>query len=253
MAGVTVEVSGHGRAGLILLEVRPGEMATFGRGSPRLPVDILIPDPAVSRLAGQVRPVEDYWLLSNHSADKTYVVENPEGAGEFVKVPPRRIGAPIPFEFARVVLPLAGGVCGFKVYAPAQEYSDARAASSGDGDLTRMAFPLDETSKYFLILVALCEPRLRDWSPIAVPTIEEVMERLRPLPLCGSLTRSAVNFHLDYLAGPKLRIKTPEAPAGRLEWKREAIVDTALRFNLVREDHLGLLPDRASHGAGGMR
>ena len=34
-------------------------------------------------------------------------MENPEGGGEFVKVGPGRTGAPIPFEFSRLLVPVA--------------------------------------------------------------------------------------------------------------------------------------------------
>src|SRR3978361_1313453 len=59
----------------------------------------------VSRLAGESTAVEDYWLITNLSRDKTYVVDNPEGGGEYLTVSPRRVAAPVPFEFARVSLP----------------------------------------------------------------------------------------------------------------------------------------------------
>ena len=100
------------------------------------------------------------------------------------------------------------------------------------------AFSLDESAKYFLILVALCEPRLRDSSSVAIPLVPEIVDRLQ-----GALTRSAVNFHIDYLAEHKLRIRqrdSTERP--RLDHKRESLVACSLRFNLVSERHLALLP-----------
>jgi hypothetical protein len=96
------------------------------------------------------------------------------------------------------------------------------------------------------VLVALCEPRLRDPSDGVLPGAGDIAERLRPLESCRGLTRSAVNYHIDYLACTKLRVKQP-APDGeshRLEWKREALVSLALRFGLVRDEHLRLLPPR---------
>ena len=86
-------------------------------------------------------------------------------------------------------------------------------------------------------------PSARSRRRTAVP---EVVDRLRPLPSCGGLSRAAVNYHIDYLARTKLRVKDPasEAEPTRLEWKREALVSLAVRFNLVREDHLALLPRR---------
>ena len=69
-----------------------------------------------------------------------------------------------------------------------------------DGETATALFSLDETAKYFLVLTALCEPRLRDGSSAALPTDPQILDRLRRLPSCRHLTRSAVNFHLDYLA-----------------------------------------------------
>lgn len=223
----------------------PGAVATFGRGSPDEPVDIPISHPAVSRLAGEIRGADDYWLISNLSRHATYVVDNPEGAGEYLRIPPRRVGAPVPFEFARVVLPVDEGEATFLVFAPQHVYADEGSVGGG-GEVTTAAFALDETAKYFLILVALCEPRLRDSSTVALPSVPEIVDRLAPLDAGRGLTASAVNYHIDYLATTKLRVKQR---AGidewqRLEWKREALVATAVRFGLVDERHLRLLPSR---------
>ncbi|WP_371483021.1 serine/threonine protein kinase [Kitasatospora sp. NBC_00315] len=244
-----------------LLRMGPGESAEFGRGSPGRPVAIALDDQAVSRRAGELTAAEDYWRLSNFSSGTTYVVENLEGAGEHLKVAPGRLGAPVPFEFSRVVLPSVGGATEFKVFAPQHAYLD-EAVGPCTGEHTVSPFALDPTSKYFLVLLALCEPRLRS-AAAAVPGATEVVERLRGLPGCGDLSRSAVNYHIDYLAGSKLRLREDErrAPAGTTRTadaartagavrtaggKREELVALALRFDLVREEHLALLPSRRS-------
>jgi hypothetical protein len=128
--------------------------------------------------------------------------------------------------------------------------SRASPASSGalpspDGETTAVLFSLDETAKYFLVLTALCEPRLRDGSSAALPTDPQILDRLRRLPTCRRLSRSAVNLHLDYLARTKLRLHEPAATERpRLECRRAALVSFALRFDLVRSEHLALLPSR---------
>lgn len=231
--------------------IGPGQSLRFGRGGPDHDVELVLPDEGVSRLAGEIRAVEDHWVLTNLSADRTYVVDNPEGGGEYVTVAPRRIGAPIPFEFARVSLPVTDGPVGFLVFAPQHAYADPRDEPPA-GDRTVAAFPLDETSKYFLILVALCELRLRDGATVALPTADEIVERLRGHAGCEDLTRAAVNHHIDYLATTKLRVKEPRPGADeRLDSKREALVAVALRFGLVRAEHRRLLPPRPLHGDGG--
>jgi serine/threonine-protein kinase len=220
-----------------VVHVQPGQTLTFGRGGPDLEVDIKLADHGVSRLAGELTAAEDYWLITNLSAEASYVVDNPEGGGEYITVAPRRIAAPVPFEFARVSLPTRERPAEFLVFAPQHAYAEPGASPAGDR--TVAAFSLDETAKYFLILVALCEPRLRDGASVALPTAGEIVERLR-----GSveLTRPAVNHHIDYLAIEKLRVKSPEP--GRLDSKREALVAIALRYGIVRDEHRRLLPRR---------
>ncbi|MEU4118662.1 serine/threonine protein kinase [Kitasatospora sp. NPDC028055] len=247
MDTVIVQLPGQGPesapgAAPALLRMGPGETAVFGRGEPARPVPIPLPDQGVSRRAGEVVAAEDYWLLSNFSTTATYVVENLEGAGEHVKVAPGRLGAPVPFELSRVLLPALGEPAAFKVFAPQHCYLDGHPADA-DGEHTVSPFALDPTAKYFLVLLALCEPRLRSPSAAAVPGVTEVLARLRALPACHGLTRSAVNYHIDYLVGAKLRLREPyeEGPAGG---KREELVALALRFDLVREEHLSLLPPR---------
>ncbi|WP_030276306.1 hypothetical protein [Streptomyces sp. NRRL B-24484] len=225
-----------------LLRMGPDDSADFGRGAPDRPAAIPLTDQGVSRRAGELTAAADYWRLSNFSRSATYVVENLEGAGEHLKVAPGRLGAPVPFEFSRVVLPSLGGGCHFKVFAPQHAYLD-RVQAGPPGEHTVSPFALDSTAKYFLVLVALCEPRLRGTSA-AVPGVGDVVERLRGGP-GGGPTRSAVNYHIDYLAESKLRLRPagPDDGAAPLR-KREELVGLALRFDLVREEHLALLPGR---------
>lgn len=72
----------------------------------------------------------------------------------------------------------------------------------------------------------------------------EIVERLRPLESCRDLTRSAVNYHIDYLTSVKLRLRSGNEDETRVGAKREDLVTLALRFDLVREEHLALLPQR---------
>ncbi|MFJ7194780.1 MULTISPECIES: serine/threonine protein kinase [unclassified Streptomyces] len=261
MSGIVVhlprvggDVAGPPGGGPVTLRLGPGEVARFGRGSATVPVELCLDDEAVSRLAGEIRVTDDHWQLSNHSATQSYLVENPEGAGEYLRVPPRRAGAPIPFEFSRVVLPARRGTTvAFQVFAPDHVYLDPDGMAGQWGSRTVMAYSLDETALYFLVLVALCEPRLRDESPVAVPTTPQIVERLRGHAACGGLKARAVSSHIDYLAEEKMRISAPPehgCGGARRNGKREALVGTALRFGLVREEHLALLPPRAVTGPG---
>jgi serine/threonine-protein kinase len=121
------------------------------------------------------------------------------------------------------------------------------------------AFPLDRQAKYFLVLVALCEPRLRGASLAALPTTAQVADRLRRLPGCEQLTPRAVDFHIEYLVRRKLRLRSAEARAGDdgraaamsgtdgkegFAARRMLLADFVLRFGIVAEDDLALLPRR---------
>ncbi|MFE9727502.1 serine/threonine protein kinase [Streptomyces sp. NPDC005794] len=255
MSGIVVHLplrSGEGEpcGGPMTLRLGPGETARFGRGSAGAPVELRLDDAAISRLAGEIRVTDDHWQLSNHSTSQSYLVENPEGAGEYLRVPPRRAGAPIPFEFSRVVLPARGNTAvSFHVFAPDHVYLPGDGSDGQWGSRTVAAYSLDETSLYFLVLVALCEPRLRDESSVAVPTTPQIVERLRDHDACRHLTARAISSHIDYLADEKMRIGDPAErgprTGARRNGKREALVGLVLRFWLVREEHLALLPRRA--------
>jgi hypothetical protein len=214
----------------------PGERLTFGRSAPDN--DMVIAHNGVSRRAGEITAQGTFWILSNLSARHTYVVENPEGAGEHIKIAPGRLDAPVPFEFSRIVLPAAGDLLPIDVWAPRHDYLSVAGC---DGDPTAPAFSMDRSKRYYAVLAALCEPRLRHDPHAPLPTVDQVVERLRPTWPAAS--RTAVQWNIDYLA-VKLRLKPgPEtAETGpRLNGKKESLVSLALRFYLVREDDLAVL------------
>ncbi|TXS53009.1 FHA domain-containing protein [Streptomyces sp. uw30] len=220
----------------------PGERLGFGRSVSDN--DLAIVHDGVSRRAGEITAQGAFWILSNLSREQTYVVENPEGAGEHIKVGPGRLDAPIPFEFSRIVLPAAGDLLAIEVWAPRHDYLSSE--GSPDGATTAPAFSVDRTKRYFAVLAALCEPRLRGEPHAALPTVEQVVDRLRPTWPAAS--RTSVQWNIDYLA-VKLRLKPgPEtADTGpRLNGKKESLVSLALRFDLVREDDLIVLKEAAS-------
>ena len=203
---------------------------------------LTVGDGSVSRRAGTLTAAASHWTLSNHSSAQTYVVENPEGAGEHIKIAPGRVDAPVPFEFSRLVLPARDALLGIEVWAPRHVY---RSREAGDvpqlGRTTAPAFPLDRSKRYFQVLAALCEPRLRGAPHAPLPTTSQVTARLTPR--WPAATVSAVQWNIDYLA-VKLRLRSaPEAAASepRLNGKKETLVALALRFDLVRENDLPLL------------
>ncbi|KOV67192.1 FHA domain-containing protein [Streptomyces sp. MMG1121] len=223
------------------IRLAPGERLGFGRAPGN---GLPIPHDGVSRRAGEVTAQGTFWILSNLSARHTYVVENPEGAGEHIKVGPGRLDAPVPFEFSRIVLPAAGDLLPIEVWAPRHDYRNDDAGP--DGDTTAAAFSVDRTKRYFAVLAALCEPRLRGDPHAPLPTVDQVVDRLRPAWPAAS--RASVQWNIDYLA-VKLRLKPgPESadPGPRLNGKKESLVSLALRFDVVREDDLVVLAGSGS-------
>ncbi|MEV1007601.1 FHA domain-containing protein [Streptomyces sp. NPDC049881] len=220
------------------LRIADGERLAFGRAEAG--EGLTIAHDGVPRVAGQITAHQNFWLLSNLSEDQTYVVENPEGAGEHVKVTPGRLEAPVPFEFSRVVLPAAGDLLTFDVWAPRHAFGSV-ARDGLAGALTAPAFTLDRTKRYFAVLAALCAPRLRGEPHAPPPTVDELVESLRPA--WPAVSRSAVYWNIDYLA-LKLRLKPgPDTaePGQRVNGRKESLVSLALRFDLVREDDLAVL------------
>ncbi|MFC4908262.1 hypothetical protein [Actinomadura gamaensis] len=233
-------------------ELADGESVVFGWASPRADgpdaggrddaaLALALGEDEVGVPAGRIRAVDGYWLMTNQSRWRTYCVENLEGGGEYVKVPARRVGMPVPFELSRVRLGLPHRHGRFTVFAPERGELGVPDAT---GDRTS---PLDEASRYFMVLVCLCEPRLRDCCSAAVPTPGQVSARLAAFGDDRALTRSAVNYHIDYLA-EKLEVAGP--PGGPRTSKRETLAALALKFDLVREEHLALLPAATAETGG---
>ncbi|MEV1077884.1 FHA domain-containing protein [Streptomyces sp. NPDC050211] len=217
------------------VRIATGERITFGRAESD--GGLTIAHEGVPRVAGEIEALRNFWLLSNLSEDQTYVVENPEGAGEHIKVTPGRLDAPVPFEFSRVVLPAAGDLLAFDVWAPRHAFRSV-ARQGLTGALTAPAFALDRTKRYFAVLTAICEPRLRGEPHAPLPAVEQLVERLRPT--WPTVSRSSVYWNIDYLA-LKLRLRPgPDTaePGQRVNGKKESLVSLALRFDLVREEDL---------------
>ncbi|MFB7465154.1 hypothetical protein ACFCZ1_16945 [Streptomyces sp. NPDC056224] len=184
----------------------------------------------------------NHLLLSNFTTCSTFAVENLEGGAELIKVRPRRLDMVIPFEMSRILIPSGSGIVELTVFSPPPVVlGPERAARVAESDM----FKLDTASKYFAVLVALCEPRLHGSSMAAVPSVQEVVERLRSTEQFKGANRSSINYHIEYLTDQKLPVShwAKYVDGGRMHAKREALVAFALRFDLVREEHLAVLPD----------
>ncbi|MBA0054258.1 FHA domain-containing protein [Streptomyces sp. AJS327] len=227
----------------------PGETLGFGRMPAVSPLtrgsggSLTLGHRAIPRSAGLITATGAFWTLTNLSRDLTYLVENPESPGEHVRIAPGRADAPVPFEFSRVVLPAANQRLTFDVWAPRHDYLEGPddAEPAGVAPAATPAFPLDRDKRYFLVLAALCEPRLRDHPTAPPPSVKEVVRRLRPL--WPGISRAGVEWNLDYLA---VKVGLRPAPGGAEDDRgRQGLAETlaalALRFELVTEDDLEVL------------
>ncbi|MFE9332784.1 hypothetical protein [Streptomyces sp. NPDC006925] len=129
--------------------LEPGHTLRFGRTAPA-GNGLALSHPAVACAAGEITATGAFWILTNFSSDQTYLVENPEGAGEHIRVAPGRADAPVPFEFARVRLCAgeSGAGCGFDVLAPRHDYlasADSLVGSSRSRAKRATALPPDGT------------------------------------------------------------------------------------------------------------
>ncbi|MET9782992.1 winged helix-turn-helix domain-containing protein [Nocardiopsis alba] len=225
--------------------LKPGENRTFGRGGRNRKVDILLAteDRAVSRLAGEISSYGDHWRITNLSPTKSYLVENTERLAGYIQVPPHTQGMLVPFETSRVLVPGAQGEHGFLVMAPAACSSvlvPDETAPFGEADETfdertdLRSFRIDRLHTYYRVLVAFCEPRLRNPGSRVIPTQTEVAERL-------GLSKAAVNSHIDYLLKNKFQVEPEEARQGR-DWRADVLTEKALHYGLVTEQDLARLP-----------
>jgi hypothetical protein len=198
--------------------------------------------PGATPSIGAFEVSDHHLFLSNFTTSTTFVIENLEGGTELVKARPRMVDMVIPFEISRILVPYGASLSEVIVFTPPPRMLENDVATTvSQSALTK----LDTESKYFAVLVALCEPRLRGSSMAAVPSAQEVVERLKGINQFRDANRSSINYHIDYLTDQKLPVSqwAKYLDGGRMHSKREALVAFALRFDLVREEHLHLLPD----------
>ncbi|WP_394617075.1 hypothetical protein JNUCC0626_46950 [Lentzea sp. JNUCC 0626] len=212
----------------------PGEQFSFGISSRSGAFE-----PLAERTIGTFEAMAENLFISNFTSSTTFAIENLEGGAELVKVPPRRKRLVIPFEMSRVLIPSWKGLIQVVVFGRPPELVEG----SGSDAVESSPFRLDENSKYFLVLVALCEPRLRGSSMAALPSVQEIVDRLKQSDRFRDANRSSVNYHIDYLCERKLQVEqwAMYSANGRMHSKREALASFALRYELVTEEHLALL------------
>lgn len=216
-----------------------GERLMFGAcGCGACEFDLVVPVGPVGPAMGRISARRDHWRLDNLGSPPLVVVdlERPQNQ---VTVGRGHAGVAVPFELARIHdsgQPLA------TVFGPEPSVLQRTVSPCPAVQRTRQSCYLDPDTTYFAVLVALCEPRL---SPLAgaatttaavLPTSVEIARSLarRGIPI----TTRAVDAHIEYLVD-KLGLRSAEpATRARRSWRKEALVGTALRRELVAPDYL---------------
>jgi serine/threonine-protein kinase len=212
------------------------EVVTFG--GDRTLVDFPVTAPRLPGVLGTLTARSDHWSISNHTGAVTMVVENLRGQG-FATVTPGMYQVPMPFSDARVLVLARSGLVGFTVH------TDLYLGARGIAGRRNGAAVLDEDTKYFLVLVALCEPALRFGTMVSVPTSREIAATLRRLDQCQDMSPEAVQYHLHYVLNHKLREHVHHfcRLRGRSGFRHQRVMlaELSMRFNLVSREHLRLL------------
>lgn len=224
----------------------PGDIFPFGGGDQ---AELKIVGRHLPDIIGQVHVSKYNWSVENVVPEATIVVENTNGC-DFLTIQ-GGMRLPIPFTSSRVIVLCTRAIFTFSVCAlNCIRQSGAASAACGVGQ----AAPLDRGAKYFRILIALCEPAIRNGLIADVPSSTDMVRRLRRIPEYCTITKFAVDFHLNYLYSQKLGplisdyfsvLGTSMPPVG--QYRRIRLVQFALRFGLVTPHDLKLLeePPRA--------
>jgi len=232
--------AGPWAAGRRSWKLSPGDQLGFG--SDDQVVDLALPDQRLAGVVGRVEVADDGWSIENSTAETPILAENVSGH-DFLSVPPS-VEVCVPFASARVLVFGHDTLFDFSVVAePYPSRSSRCEPVDGCGQTL-----LNPGSKYFGVLVALCEPALRYGSLTTIPTSAEMAERLRRLPAFRSITSATIDFHLNYLCTQKLRTFmdayssiTGAPPSITARNRRSTLVQLAVRFNLITRRHLDLL------------
>lgn len=211
----------------------PGQSVTLGTCvCSKRDLDIPLPLGLWGPVAGRVKAYNDHWRIDNLSDGRKLVIEDLENSQHLVTVPAARAEVVMPFELTRVrVLDSTIAI----VYGP--EPATATVTCGGcpatAGDAT--ARLLDRSTVYYSVLLALCEPRLRGMVDAPLPTSAEIARRLQQLNI--SISPVAVDSHVAYLVD-KLDLRVERNTGGKRSWRKEKLVDVAIRHGLIDPEDL---------------
>lgn len=170
-----------------------------------------------------LRVFEDHWRLDNLSTAVEVVCRNLEGSDQYLRIPARRSGVPVPFEFAVLEFRQFDRRAADSVTVIGHEAATVREGTCcGSGLDAVAAAGLRAGTLYMAVLEALCGDHDRSGIP---PSSCAIAAELASRGL--RLSRRAVDHHVDYLFGrffPEFR-----DVRGSPGWKRTAVAAAAQR------------------------
>jgi len=214
---------------------------TIGRDA-----DVIVDDnPYLHRRFLQVGRSDGLWWLLNVGDQLVATVEDEDGRVQARLLP----GARLPLVFERTVVRFTAGPTTYELDLCVSEPVFGATSLPGDADEPSAASatvgPVELTADQRLLVVALCEPVLRnDGRPTTVPSSTAAARRL-------GWTLTKFNRKLDNVCGKLAKVGVPGMHGGPGELasnRRTRLVEHALAVRLVTPDDLGLLdpcPDAA--------
>lgn len=215
---------------------RPAATARLGAGDSiwvgacacgRCTVDLVVGRAPWTPFAIEVSAHPAHWSVSNEVDTGVVRCRDLEDPQQQILVGSGRVDTVIPFELAIMDFPDVVGSSRVLVFGPEPLVRPTPAQRHCPGAASTPSLRRDAV--YFAVLEELCLPWQTRGQSARLPTSAEVTERLQRRGL--SVSRRAVDHHVDYLFD-RLGLPSVVQGGGRGR-RREALVSTAIRMNLV--------------------
>ena len=216
---------------------REHDCASFGRGSPRAPVDLVLGNhDGLSALAGVVVARRDAWQVVNTSTYSVLGVRDNDGLAETL-LEPKRAGT-FGWRSASITI-LIDNHTEYEVHISADVEDIDIAPTVGDNAARPSA---RRATRYFDALLVLCEPRLRDSHATEVRSSKEIAQIIRNLGLDPDATELRIERALER-ARTHFRLGPDDLVDGTVSRAsiRPRLIDIAIRSGAVTRRDLARL------------
>lgn len=231
--------TGDGRQEVVLDQRKP--RATFGRGSVRAPVDLVLgTHKGLSTQAGVVVATDDAWRVVNTSTYSVLGVRDNDGIADILLEPGR--AAALDWTSASITI-LLDNATEYEVKVTADLESRHWPSRCRD---TAVRPSARRATRYFDALLVLCEPRLRDAHATEVRSSKEIAAIIRDLGLDRDATEDRIERALER-ARTHFKLGPHDLHDGRVGRAsiRPRLIDVAIRSGTVTRSDLERLEDYA--------